>query len=157
MDCLSPSPQNPPHHASPSSSPSSPGSHDHGAGLGKEPRSLRSSRQKRRKPSIPPLLVDPGHFISNLIRKTPSISRLSAHRQSSQSSKKEKNAAVSDAASMNLEIRNDAWTTKRTTKVFGKPGGLPLIQAWRTDVRAWKEILDVLGRGEGKVMLFADK
>jgi hypothetical protein len=52
-----------------------------------------------------------------------------------------------------LGKQKEELTVRRTTLLFQKAGGLPLVQAYRTDVRAWREVLEVIGRGEGKVVM----
>jgi hypothetical protein len=41
--------------------------------------------------------------------------------------------------------------------MFEKAGGIPLIQAYRTDVRAWKEFLEAVGSGHAKVVMNAEE
>ena len=44
-------------------------------------------------------------------------------------------------------------TLRRATLMFQKAGGIPLVQAYRTDVRGWTEFMEAVGRGEGKVVM----
>jgi hypothetical protein len=50
-------------------------------------------------------------------------------------------------------LKKDGLTVRRTTLVFGKAGGVPLVQAWRTDAKGWMGWMDAVGKGEGKVMM----
>lgn len=50
----------------------------------------------------------------------------------------------------------DAWTLRRTSLMFQKAGGVPLIEAFRTDAGAWMPFLEAVGKGKGKVMTFCE-
>jgi hypothetical protein len=53
-------------------------------------------------------------------------------------------------------MRDDAWTLKRTTMLFEKTGGLPLVDAYRTDAAGWKGFMNAVAMGKGKIQMYVD-
>ncbi|KAF2642673.1 hypothetical protein P280DRAFT_271543 [Massarina eburnea CBS 473.64] len=105
-----------------------------------------SSRHRRKRTVTMPSMVTaacPG------IGFSPGISAMTTFSYPSSAS-----LAVSPAADgPGISLRNDAWTVKRTIMEFGNDLGMPCVEAYRTDPAAWKGVLDVVGRGCGKVVM----
>ncbi|KAF2130457.1 hypothetical protein P153DRAFT_338279 [Dothidotthia symphoricarpi CBS 119687] len=62
---------------------------------------------------------------------------------------------ISDLTS--LKPQDGAQTLKRTVLRFRKAGGVPLIEGFRVDVGAFRAWLDAVGRGQGKIIMWAEK
>jgi len=56
-----------------------------------------------------------------------------------------------------LGYMEGAVTLKRQVLKMEKPGGVPLVEGYRVDVRKWEGWMKAVGRGQGKVMMWTEK
>lgn len=50
-----------------------------------------------------------------------------------------------------------AVTLKRKVLKMEKPGGMPLVEGYRVDVRKWEGWMEAVGKGKGKIMMWMER
>lgn len=60
-------------------------------------------------------------------------------------------------AEMDIKPQEGAVTLLRSVMMMKKAGGVPLVEGWRVDVRAFAGWMEACGRGEGKVILWRER
>ncbi|KAH5656801.1 hypothetical protein HBI51_026540 [Parastagonospora nodorum] len=56
-----------------------------------------------------------------------------------------------------LGYMEGAVTLKRRVVKMEKPGGVPLVEGYRVDVRRWEGWMEAVGKGKGKVMMWMER